>query len=152
MKRKQLFVEIVIALLVLLFVYTGSDKLLNRAIFSAQLAQSPWDLLKHNRELFSWIVPILELVVALLILLKKTKTIGLLMAGIAMLSFTLYVGIMLGTHQHLPCSCGGIIRYLSWSQHLIFNSIFTILSFVVFYLSLINMGFSTGNSNVENLA
>jgi len=31
---------------------------------------------------------------------------------------------MVITDDNLPCSCGGVIQQLSWTQHIVFNLIF----------------------------
>jgi hypothetical protein len=47
-----------------------------------------------------------------------------------MLLFTGYVYTILQFADHIPCSCGGLISALSWSQHLLFNTVITILTLV----------------------
>jgi len=37
---------------------------------------------------------------------------------------------MIAFTPHLPCSCGGVIRELSWRDHLFFNVCFTVLAAV----------------------
>jgi hypothetical protein len=42
--------------------------------------------------------------------------------------FTVYIGCMLLFAPDLPCSCGGIIRQLSWKQHLLLNLFLLVLA------------------------
>ncbi len=59
---------------------------------------------------------------------KGTRKYGLWASFILLMIFTFYISGMLLSGEHLPCSCGGIIRELSWRQHLIFNLFFITLS------------------------
>jgi hypothetical protein len=35
---------------------------------------------------------------------------------------------MLAYAKHLPCSCGGVIKKLTWPQHLAFNIFFLLIA------------------------
>jgi hypothetical protein len=52
-----------------------------------------------------------------------------------MFLFTIYVGLMISFAPHLPCSCGGVIKQMSWKQHLTFNTFFTALALFGIWLS-----------------
>ena len=129
-KSRETFLDIVSALLILLFLYTGLSKLLHSLTFLGQLKQSPWPLISNNAEFISWSLPWLEIVtVALLVIpFKGIRTAGFYLSAILMIAFTTYVFVLLVSGRHLPCSCGGVIAYLSWKQHLLFNLVFLILS------------------------
>jgi hypothetical protein len=78
----------------------------------------------------SWAVPVTELAAAGLLLIRRTRRIGLFVSLALMVSFTLYLAFMLGTEKHLPCSCGGVMSAMSWGQHLVFNIFFTIVPII----------------------
>jgi len=118
------FIEITAAFLVLLFVYTGYTKLTDMGRFIGQLVHNP--NLKHYRSLIAWGVPLVELVISIILIIPKTRGLGLLIGGLLMLVFTGYVAHMILTKSNLPCTCGGIISEMNWQQHLWFNSITTI--------------------------
>jgi hypothetical protein len=43
--------------------------------------------------------------------------------------FTIYTILVLSHfYDYVPCSCGGVIRRLTWPQHLFFNLFFVALS------------------------
>jgi hypothetical protein len=44
-----------------------------------------------------------------------------------MIAFIIYIIAIILTNDQLPCSCGGVLEELSWSQHIVFNSIFILL-------------------------
>ena len=53
----------------------------------------------------------------------------LFVAFLLMSLFTLYtIAILLHFFSRVPCSCGGVIRMLTWPQHLVFNIGFTMIA------------------------
>lgn len=129
MKRKILL-DTICHLFVLLFVYTALSKLFLFHIYLYDLGRSPW--IGKYANVLSILVPGLELgiSVSLLhsVLYNKPVTKGLYGALILMVAFTIYVAGILTLTTSRPCTCGGIIRELTWPQHLVFNIVFTILA------------------------
>ncbi len=121
-------VEIISSLFILLFVYTAISKWLDFASFKAVIAESP--LIGSVFYAVAWLLPLLELCVAGLLLFPSTRTMGLYAAAILMIAFTTYIIYMLLYASKLPCSCGGVIKYLSWRTHLVFNTIWIVLSVI----------------------
>ncbi|GAB2821176.1 DoxX family protein [Ferruginibacter profundus] len=114
-------------LLVLLFMYTGTSKLIGYQLFREQLSQISY--LKAFSQPLSILLPILELTTGLTIIFKPTQKYGLYAAAILMTLFTFYVALMLlSDSTKLPCSCGGVIKTMSWKQHLYFNIFFMVLA------------------------
>lgn len=124
--KRSIIVEIISALLILLFVYTATSKLLEIEKFQATLSKSP--LIGPNAVFVSWLLPITELVVAFLLFIPKSKSYGLYASAGLMTVFTVYLGYMLASASKLPCSCGGVLKNMTWTQHLLFNIFFTLLS------------------------
>lgn len=124
------FVEVVSAFLTLLFVYTGISKLIDHASFQATIKGLP--IFSSLSEIISVFIPAFELVVALLIVIRKYRQKGLLLAFAIMVVFTLYVGYVLLFESKLPCSCGGVLKVMSWKEHFLFNVSVSILSLVTF--------------------
>jgi len=120
---RKLIVDVCVYSLVFLFVYTATSKLSRVYIFQVQLERFPW--IKHMATVLMWAVPVAELAAAGLLLIRRTRRIGLYLSLALMVIFTLYLALMLGTEKHLPCSCGGVISSMSWGQHLVFNLFFT---------------------------
>lgn len=118
-------IEIISALLILLFVYTGISKLNDQDNFQAVLSQSP--LIGSRANFLSWYLPIIELLTALLVFLPFTRKLGLKISLILMCLFTGYISYMILFTPHLPCSCGGVLKQMTWTQHLLFNICFTVL-------------------------
>ncbi|MBD0724767.1 hypothetical protein B6A10_06205 [Flavobacterium sp. L1I52] len=127
-KIKELIIEIICLLYVVLFVYAAVSKLLDFEIFQVQLGQSP--LLSAFAGSVSWGVPFVELFISFLLLSSRFKLIGLYGAFALMLMFTSYIIIILNFSSFIPCSCGGILEKMSWRTHLIFNIVFVFLAFI----------------------
>ena len=109
-----------------LFTYASLSKLAYFNTFKFQLERSPFFSSYVNSISIS--VPFSELIVAGLLLIKKTKLLGFLLSYFLMFLFTAYVFAVLQYSHEFPCACGGILSYLTWKQHLIFNIIFTVIA------------------------
>lgn len=126
--KKEIILLIIGYAIVLLFVYTALSKLFSYSIYLYDLRRSP--------ELGAFAVPIsiilpgAELMAAAFILMPKRQKMGFKLATILMSVFTIYVFYVLFFADHRPCTCGGIIRELTWKQHFIFNVVFTILAII----------------------
>lgn len=134
MQNRQLYIliEIISALLILLFVYTGISKLNEHNNFQAVLSQSP--LIGARSNFLSWSIPILELFTAVLLFLPFSRKWGLFISLILMIVFTVYVFYMIVFIPHLPCNCGGVIKKMAWKEHLLFNIFFAAIAFIGFWL------------------
>lgn len=127
-KNHHVIVQIISYLYVLLFIYTAISKLLDFENFGIQLAQSP--LLSAYAGLIAPSVIITELLIVLLLCFKATRLTGLYASFFLMIAFTVYIYLILNYSDFIPCSCGGIIEELSWTEHLIFNLVFAALALV----------------------
>ena len=125
-KIKRVIIELICLLYVLLFVYAAVSKLLDFENFQVQLGQSP--LLSAFASWVSWLVPIIELGIVVLLAIRKCRTLGLFASLSLMTMFTSYIFIVLHFSAFIPCSCGGILEKMSWNTHLIFNVVFVILA------------------------
>lgn len=123
---KRYAVEVICFLYILLFVYAAVSKLLDFENFQVQLGQSP--LLSPFAIWVSWIVPFAELIIALVLIIPKFRSIGLLAALSLMTMFTAYIFIILHYSSFVPCSCGGILEKMTWNIHLVFNVVFIVLA------------------------
>lgn len=75
-----------------------------------------------SKDLLLYGIPMMEAVVALMLLIPRWRYRGFLVSLMLMLVFTGYVAwVWFGLAGRVPCSCGGIISSLTWGQHLILN-------------------------------
>ncbi|QDW21200.1 DoxX family protein [Flavobacterium sp. KBS0721] len=125
---RNTIIEIISLLYVLLFVYAAVSKMLDFENFRVQLGQSP--LLSAFASWMSWTVPLVELLIAALLIFRSTRLWGLVLAFNLMVMFTVYIFIILHYSSFVPCSCGGILEKMSWNAHLLFNLVFVILAFI----------------------
>ena len=128
----NLAIEAITAVLLLLWIYTGLNKLIQYDKFSFEAGRSPF--LQHITPLVAVLVPAVELTIAALLIFKRTRVAGLYASLFLMTLFTGYVYVMLHYAYDLPCSCGGIIELLTWEQHLIVNLMLTLLTAVAILL------------------
>lgn len=131
MKQSAVFFEVVKYFLVMLFIYTGTSKLIGHDIFISQLSKVP--LAGIYAVLISWVVPATEIIGAVLFVFPKTEITAWWIATIMLTIFTVYIAAMMSFAPLLPCSCGGIMAALSWKQHLVVNSILSILGWTKLY-------------------
>lgn len=131
--KKSILLEIISTLFVILFVYTAISKFMDFSVFREQIASSP--VLKPVAGAAAFIVPGIELVVALLLLIPSQRLKGLYASLALMLVFTIYIIIILNFSEHIPCSCGGVIELMSWREHLVFNCVFILLAILAIWLS-----------------
>jgi hypothetical protein len=124
--KRSLIAELVIGSLILLYIYTATSKLLDFGSFRHVLSRSP--LIGHYAPVVAWILPSVEILISLLLILPQTRRIGLWCSFVLMLTFTGYVGYMLAFTPHLPCSCGGVLKQMTWKQHLVFNTFYSIIA------------------------
>lgn len=132
MKRK-ITIEIISFLFVLLFLYASFSKLLDYQKFSVQIGQSP--LLTGFGDFIPWVVIASEIGVSILLVIPRLRLAGFLGAFSLMVMFTAYIIAILNFSTYIPCSCGGILEKLGWTEHLIFNIFFTVLALVGIVLS-----------------
>lgn len=125
--KSTTYANIVSAIFIALFLYTGVEKLLSHKHFLKTVEHVPIiSQISYAPLAFSLFLPIIEITITVLLLIRKTQKVGLILATLLMSLFSLYVAYMLITSSHLPCTCGGIVNWLTWKQHLIFNSALTI--------------------------
>lgn len=122
MKNEKL-IKIVSAPVAVLFFYAAVSKLMD-------FDKSRWEMRNQIfpapvAEVFTWLIPAIELVVMLLILFSQTRKAGL-WASVGLLGiFSLYIAVvMTGVFGRVPCSCGGILRNMPYGVHLLFNLLF----------------------------
>ena len=125
MKKTEIINNLTCYLLIFLFTYTGVTKLIDHSFFKSSILQSP--IISNYATVISWLIPLLELSIVVMLSFAKYRQKGLLFSLLLMTVFTVYIIYMILFIPHLPCSCGGILKELSWSSHLLFNSFLVLL-------------------------
>ena len=127
-KTKRVLVDIICYLFVLLFLYAATSKLLDYSKFQLQMGKSP--IITDFANILVWLVPGVEIVISIMLIMDRTRMLGLFAAFTLMVLFTGYIYAILNYSDTIPCSCGGVLEKMSWSQHLIFNCVFVALAVV----------------------
>jgi putative oxidoreductase len=127
MSKKQVTLECVCALLILLFLYASISKFLDFKTFIDQMNNQP--LPNSWTPFLVWSIPLLEIAISIGLLFEYTRPFGLYASLVVMIIFTAYtVLVLLHFFPYIPCSCGGVISHLTWGKHLILNVLYTCLS------------------------
>ena len=128
---KTKYIHIVSYFYILLFVYAAISKLITFEAFQVQLTQSP--LLSAYANAIAYIVLIVELLFALLLSIQTTRLLGLYLSYGLMVAFTIYIYLIINHSDFIPCSCGGVLEKMGWTEHLWFNIIVSLLALVALF-------------------
>lgn len=129
MFKRQVLLECISALLILLFVYASLSKFLDFKTFYREMDNQP--LPNSWTPVLVWVIPCTEIAISVSLIFERTRLLGLYGALVVMGLFTIYTGIILmHFFPYVPCSCGGVIKRLTWTQHLILNLFFVAISIV----------------------
>ena len=131
-ENRKMIVEVISALFILLFLYTAINKSLDIQKTVNVIDKTP--LISTFAVTISWLVVIAEYLTSFLLFMPATRKAGLYSSLGLMIAFTGYIGYMKIFITKLPCSCGGVISRLSWTQHLFFNLVFILLATVAIIL------------------
>jgi putative oxidoreductase len=130
--KKAVVLEFVVTLLVMLFVYTGVSKLIDMKGYQAAMHVQPFATwIKH----LSYALPVVEIIVALGLVFERSRHFFLWCYVLLMLAFTVYMALVVfHFFKQVPCICGGVIKAMSWTQHLVFNLFFLLLSMIALWM------------------
>jgi putative oxidoreductase len=133
-KINSKWIDTICLLLIMLFVYTASSKLMDFGHFKVQMNNQT---LPHGiAEFLIYTLPGIEILTSLLLIFSTTRLPGLYIAFILMLLFTGYVGLVLINYfGRVPCSCGGVLKMMGWKTHFIFNLFFLLLTATGIYIT-----------------
>jgi putative oxidoreductase len=127
--RRKIIIEIISSLLILLFLYASVSKWLAFKSFVGDMNNQPFP--NWMTPWLVWGIPFIEVLIVLLLIFDRTRLSGLYASLALMLAFTIYTAaVLLHSFKYVPCSCGGVIRKLTWPQHLVFNLFFVGISVV----------------------
>lgn len=118
-------------LFIVLFVYAAMSKFFDFHTFQVQLGQSP--IFTAFADVVSWSIPLTELIIASLFLVPKYIPLAFYASFSLMTMFTVYIILILNFSDFIPCSCGGVLENLSWTDHIIFNSAFIVIAILGIY-------------------
>jgi len=130
--KNKIIITIISSSLTLFFIYVGVSKYSDFSRFIYDMHNQP--IPKQLSNSIIWLLPPLEILIAIFLLLDKTVLIGLYTSVFTMIVFTLYSAAVLAKYfENIPCSCGGIIRGLTWKQQLFLTSFICLISIIGIY-------------------
>jgi hypothetical protein len=112
-------VKLIAIALAVLFAIAAVDKLEHYAKFRLQLQRFPVSL--PGLHSLAWVIPVIELMIAVLLLLPVTRLKGLFASLFLLGLYTLYLVSMLETHFYCTCNCGEPFPSLSLKMHIVFS-------------------------------
>jgi uncharacterized membrane protein YphA (DoxX/SURF4 family) len=129
MFKRQVMLECISALLILLFLYASVSKFLDFKTFIKEMNNQP--LPNSWTPFLVWFIPCSEILLSIALIFERTRLLGLYGSLVLMGLFTIYATLILvHVFSYVPCSCGGVIKRLTWRQHLVLNLFFVTLSVV----------------------
>ena len=124
--NKKNIQEIISFLLIILWMYAAIGQLLQFKNFQIRLSQFPF--ISEYADLLAWLVPGVEVIIALLFFFPRLRDEAYLASFSLLLVFTVYIITVLNLSDSIPCSCNGVLPSLSWKEHILFNVGFLILA------------------------
>lgn len=124
--NKKLVVDLICYAFFFLFLYASTSKLIDYEKSELQMSKSP--IITDFASVLVWLVPCLEIIIAIMLVIRRTVMFALY-ASLALMSlFTAYIVAILYFTDTVPCSCGGVLEKMGWGEHLVFNLFFIVLS------------------------
>src|SRR5690606_41590125 len=115
MRRFNQYIPLIISYFFsLLFCYAAISKILEFVDFQVQIGQSP--LLSAYANFISFAVIVAELVIVVCLVFPNIRLFGLYSSTALMSAFTIYIYLILNYSDFIPCSCGGILEKLGWTE------------------------------------
>src|SRR5215469_1491534 len=112
MFRRQVLLEAIAALIILLFLYAGVSKFIAFRTFYNELNNQPFP--NSWTPFLVWFIPCTEIAITLSLIFERTQLLGFYDSLALMWLFTLYgSAILLHFLAYVPCSCGGVIKHLT---------------------------------------
>lgn len=125
--------QILTSILILLWSYTTISKLSDLERFTNEMHNQSFSTGFAN--VLIRVVPLVELCTITLLLFNKSKMFGLACSLGLLFAFTGYIIlVLLHFYEHVPCSCGGVLKSMTWETHLWFNLFFIFLNVIALFL------------------
>lgn len=125
--KRRVIIYLSASLLILLFILTGAEKVLDFQQFRDKMSGQVFT--SGFLVMVTYLVPSSEIACVMLLLFPYTRLAGFILSTAMLAAFTVYITlVLLQVFEKHPCPCGGPLKHLTWTQHLIFNSVFLSIS------------------------
>jgi putative oxidoreductase len=133
MKLKVILQEVLIAALVLLYIYTAAIRLMKLEDFKLAIGAQP--LVPALKLFLIYAIPAACIGITLLLAIPWFRKIGLYASLLLLLVFTGYIILIkMNYYGRIPCSCAGVLENVEWNTHLFFNLVFILINTVAILL------------------
>lgn len=123
------------SILILLWIYTAFSKVIEYDEFKRQLVNQVFS--QRFTKVLAFVLPTIEILTGVLLLFRKSRLAGFVLSALLMGTFSIYIALVLsGYYNYTPCSCGGVLKSLSWQAHLWFNGFFLFIALLGTYLQI----------------
>ena len=131
--------------LILLWVYAASAKLL--AFRQSRVEMHSQVFSPAVADFLTWAIPVSELIIAITLISKKFQKTGFILSVFFLTIFSGYILLIVSNaFNHIPCSCAGIFRNISWHTQLAFNMLVLTVSITALYLKISQKGGNMGKA------
>jgi len=131
---KAIIYWITIILLITIFSYTALNKILHHDTFVWQLKKQP--LPYWSKPVLAYLLPLVETTIVSLLLIQKTRKLGLILATTMLWSYSIYVFLAyMEVYGYTICACGKVFQMMGWKGHFYFNSSISILATSALYIN-----------------
>ena len=121
-------------ILLIVFAFAAITKLLEQEKFYTNLVNSPiLELPSLVIHIMAWLIPILEVFVVIGLIWKRFQVQAIYLIVILLITYIIYTLAILLVAPYSPCSCGGVIALIGWTQHLYLQIGLLSLTFVEMY-------------------
>lgn len=125
--KKEDVIKIVAITLACLFAYAALSKLAEYEISHSEMRNQVFP--NWIASILTWLIPSVELILAIMLVMQITRKTAVWASLFILSLFTVYIAVvMTGVFGRVPCSCGGILKNMSYGTHLIFNLFFVLLA------------------------
>lgn len=131
-RSKEIIVDYISYLFILLFIFTATDKIWKFDSFQRVMSVMP--VIGKFGVYIAYFIPTAEISTSLLLIVPALRKYGLISALSLMVGFTIYLIFMVFYAKDLPCNCGGVISKMSWNQHIFFNVAFILLATIACHI------------------
>ncbi|MBW8686799.1 MauE/DoxX family redox-associated membrane protein [Chitinophaga rhizophila] len=133
MKARDMVLHACYFLFISMFLYAAVSKLMTFQVFVVQMQRQPFS--DAYGQFLTWVIPLVEILLALMMTVNSFRKLALYLSTSLMICFTGYIILVqLRFYGKIPCSCGGAIAKLSWTEHLLFNLLFIAIGFAGIYI------------------
>jgi hypothetical protein len=132
--KPAMVVEILSYLFIVLFVYAALRKFLDLAMFSKELTRLRF--LKQSSKGIIITISTIEIIVAILLAITRTRLLGLFCTFSLFVLYTIYLLFLLEYTKVIPPHFGEIIDYVTLPEYLFGNIILSYLGFITLNIQL----------------